>query len=140
MTDIINRNRKLVEFSKVDNLDDALNLQKQIKGHHEYERYCKDNYDHASKEYGFMVTNNGDIFYVYDTNERRTLRGIKTFGEKLLNKVSATHCLHNGAFYWCVIDKTDNKICFADVPLKRDDNTRKVSVDEQFILTTERVA
>ena len=141
MNNIINRNRKLVEFTKVDNLDDALNLQKQIKGHHEYEGYCKDNYDFASKEYGFMVSNNGDIFYVYDTNEStRTFSGRKTFGEKLLHKVSATKCLHDGPFYWCVIDKTDNKICFADVPLKRDDITRKVSVAEQFILTTQRVA
>ena len=138
MNDIINRNRKLVEFTKVDNLDDALNLQKQIKGHHEYEGYCKDNYDFASKEYGFMVSNDGDIFYVYDTNE--STRGRKTFGEKLLHKVSATKCLHNGSFYWCVIDKTDNKICCADVPLKRDDNTRKASVGSNFILTTERVA
>ena len=30
MYEIINKNRKLVEFTKVDNLDDALNLQKQI--------------------------------------------------------------------------------------------------------------
>lgn len=135
MNNIINRNRKLVEFTKVDNLDDALNLQKQIKGHHEYEGYCKDNYDYASKEYGFMVTNNGDIFFVYDTSESN-----RSFGEKLLNKVSASHCLHNGPFYWCVIDKTDNKICVSDVPLSRENNTRKVSVTEQFILTTERVA
>ena len=82
-----------------------------------------------------MVTNDGDIFYVYDTSESN-----RSFGEKLLHKVSASHCLHNGSFYWCAIDKTDNKICFASVPLKRDNNTRKVSVAEQFILTTERVA
>tara|TARA_Y100000816_G_scaffold279892_1_gene252647 strand:+ start:50 stop:457 length:408 start_codon:yes stop_codon:yes gene_type:complete len=135
MYEIINKNRKLVEFTKVDNLDDALNLQKQIKGHHEYEGYCIDNYDFASEEYGFMVTNDGDIFYVYDTNEAN-----RSFGEKLLHKVSATKCLHNGSFYWCVIDKTDNRICFASVPLKRDNNTRKASVDSNFILTTERVA
>ena len=141
MTNIINKKTNLVEYTKVDNLDDALNLQKQIKGHHEYEGYCKDNYDFASKEYGFMVTNNGDIFFVYDTNEHtKTLSGIKTFGEKLLNKVSAAHCLHNGAFYFCNIDKKSNQILFFDCPLKRDDNTRKVSFKDKFILTTDRVA
>ena len=68
------KNTNIVEFTKFDNLDDALNLQKQIKGHHEYEGFVKDNYDFASKDYGFMVTNKGDIFYIYDTKNIRSFR------------------------------------------------------------------
>ncbi len=132
------KNTNIVEFTKFDNLDDALNLQKQIKGHHEYEGFVKDNYDFASKDYGFMVTNKGDIFYIYDTKNIRSFN--QSFGEKLLNKVSSTHCLHDGAFYACKIVNELNKIYFLDCPLKREDNTRKESVKNNYILTTEWVA
>jgi len=129
------KNTNIIEFTQFDNLDEALNLQKQIKGHHEYEGYVKDNYDFASDKYGFMVTKKGDIFYVYDTNQSRTHH--KTFGEKLLNKVSASHCLHNGSFYACEIVNELNKIYFLDCPLKRHDDTRKESVKNKYILTTD---
>jgi len=73
--------------------------------------------------------------YKYDTNQSRTHH--KTFGEKLLNKVSASHCLHNGSFYACEIVNELNKIYFLDCPLKRHDDTRKESVKNKYILTTD---
>lgn len=131
----------IIKYTKFDNLVDALQLQKQIKGRHNFEGYENNiarEAEFASAEYGFMVLTNGDIYSVFDTN---SLKGRhKSFGEKLLNKINNINCLHDGSFYGCKIVKDENVISFFDTPLKRADITRKDSVENNYILTTDRVA
>ncbi len=131
----------IIKFTKFENLVDALQLQKQIKGRHNFEGYesyiAKEN-NFASAEYGYMVMPSGDIYSVFDTDSVKGHH--KTFGEKILNKVDNISCLHDGSFYGCKIVKDANVISFFDTPLKRADITRKDSVKNNYILTTDRVA